>query len=175
MGNEDQIYDHTEHKQKVTSLEHKASFTVGAVDQVEGSEQACPGQGCSSSEPNCLPTKETVDEASQKHSSTLNVRTKVLDRRRTVSEGYCPDDSQPRDDNLHLSGLVRVESSPPRIEQKERSLEECKLMLKQSVCCNWISCILSNSEQMTFLLLHLNILSLSICKSCCSLCTCISS
>lgn len=167
LDNEDRIYDHAEQK------EHKVSFTVGVVDQVEGSEQACSGQNTdkqgpsalfpelknaseksmasekvagTSSELNCLPIKETVDGELKKDSSGLNVRTKVFDRRRTVSEGHYPDDNQSSDDNLHLPGLVRVESSPPRIERKERSLEECKLMLKQSVSYNVISCFVSYSE-----------------------------
>ena len=44
MDNEDRIYDHVEHKQKLTSLDHKATFTVGVTDQVEGSEQVCSNQ-----------------------------------------------------------------------------------------------------------------------------------
>lgn len=165
LDNEDRIYDHAEQK------EHKVSFTVGAVDQADGSEQACSSQNTdkqgpsallselknaseksmasekvagTSSELNCLPRKETVDGDLKKDSltSAVNVKTKVFDRRRTVSEGHCPDDNQPSDDNLQLPGLIRVESSPPRMEHKERSLEECKLTLKQSVCRTLISCLL---------------------------------
>lgn len=160
MDNEDRIYDRVEHKQKVTSLEHKASFTVGVTDQVEGSEQACSSQetnkqGSSApflknaseksmaskkiirtrSELNHLPRIETLDEAFQKDSSGVDMRLKVLDRRRTVSEGHCANDCQTSDDNQHPQGLIREDSSPPRMEHKDQSLEECKLMLKQPVCC----------------------------------------
>lgn len=157
MDNEDRIYDHVEHKQKLTSLDDKATFTVGVTDQVEGSEQVrlsqeTNKQGSSAvllknasaksmaskkvtrTRPDfChLPRIESVDETFEKESS--DVRTKVLDRRRTVSEGDCANDRQTSDDNRHPEGIIRVDSSPPRMEHKERSLEECKLMLKQSVC-----------------------------------------
>lgn len=164
MFNEDAFYDHAEQKHKVASVEHKASFTVGTVDQVEGSEQACLShhntdeQGPAvlfsdqtndsiksmasekgaktSSELNSFPRTESVDGEFEKPSSAV-AKTKALDRRRTVSEGHCPDESQTSDDSLRIPGLaVRVESSPPRMEHKERSLEECKLILKQSVCCS---------------------------------------
>lgn len=160
MDNEDRIYDHVEHKQKLTSLDHKAPFTVGVTDQVEGSEQACSSQeknkqGPSSalflkngsaksmaskkitrprSDFSCLPRIESVDEAFEKDSSGVDVRTKVSDRRRTVSEGDRANDCQMSDNNQHPEGLIRADSSPPAVHQ-ERSLEECKLMLKQSVCC----------------------------------------
>lgn len=159
MDNEDRIYDHVEHKQKLTSLDHKASFTVGVTDQVEGSDQACSSQEKNKQGPNSalflknaaksmaskkvtrtrsdfshLPRIESVDEAFEKDSSGVDVRTKVLDRRRTVSEGDCANDCQMNDDDHHPEGLIRADSSPPAVHQ-ERSLEECKLMLKQSVCC----------------------------------------
>ena len=164
MDNEDAFYDHPGQKHKVTSSEHKASFTVGTVDQVEGSGQAClrhqntDEQGPAalfsdrtndsiksmasekvartSSELNSLPKIETVDGEFEKPSSAV-VKTKAFDRRRTVSEGHCPDDSQTSDNSLRIPGLVRV----------ERSLEECKLILKQSVCCPEISCFLSIAKQ----------------------------
>ena len=158
MDNEDRIYDHVEHKQKLTSLDHKAYFTVGVADQVEGSEQACPSQQTNKQGPSALflknaspksmaskkvtrtrsdlshlPRLESVDEAFEKDSSDVDLRMKVLDRRRTVSEGDCANDCQMSDDNQHPEGLTRVDSSPPAVYQ-ERSLEECKLMLKQPVC-----------------------------------------
>ena len=157
MDNEDRIYDHVEHKQKLTSLDHKATITVGVTDQVEGSEQVCSSQETNKQGPSALLLKnasaksmaskkvtrtrsdfchllriESVDETFEKESS--DVRTKVLDRRRTVSEGDCANDCQMSDDNRHPEGIIRVDSSPPRMEHKGRSLEECKLMLKQSVC-----------------------------------------
>jgi len=160
MDNEDRIYDHLEHKQTWTSSEHKALFTVGLTDQVEGSEQARSSQETNKQGPSalylknkrdkstvskkvtrprsdfiCLPSLESVDEAFEKDSTGVNVKTKVLERRRTVSEGDCANDCQMSEDNQHPQGLIRLESSPPRMEHKERSLEECKLMLKQSVCC----------------------------------------
>lgn len=159
MDNEDRIYDHVEHKQTRTSSEHKALFTVGLTDQVEGSEQARSSQETNKQGPSalylknkrdkstvskkvtrprsdfiCLPSLESVDEAFEKDSTGVNVKTKVLERRRTVSEGDCANDCQMSEDNQHPQGLIRLESSPPRMEHKERSLEECKLMLKQSVC-----------------------------------------
>ena len=174
MDNEDTFYNDAEQKHKVMSMEHKASFTVGTVDQVEGSEQACLSHhntnergpaalfsdqtndsvksvasetgAKTSSALNSFPKLETVDGEFEKPSSAV-VRTKALDRRRTVSEGHCPDDSQTSDDSLRIPGLVRVESSPTRIEHKERSLEECKLILKQSVCCSDISCFLSIAKR----------------------------
>ena len=160
MDNEDRIFDHVEHKQKLTSLDHKATFTVGVTDQVEGSEQVCPSQQTKKQGPSALflkttsvksmaskkvsrtrsdfcrlLRKESVDETFEKESSGVDVRAKVLDRRRTVSDGDCANDFQMSDDNQHPEGIARVDSSPPRMEHKERSLEECKLMLKQSVCC----------------------------------------
>ena len=160
MDNEDRIYDHVEHKQKTISQDRKAFFTVGLADQVEGSDQACSSQatnrqGTSAlflkntceksmaskkvtrtrSDFSRLPRIESVDEAFEKDSTDVDVKTKVLDRRRTVSEGDCANDCQMSDDNQHPQELPRVDSSPPRMENKERSLEECKLMLKQSVCC----------------------------------------
>lgn len=159
MDNEDRIYDHVEHKQTRTSSEHKALFTVGLTDQVEGSEQARSSQETNKQGPSalylknkrdkstaskkvtrprsdfiCLPSLESVDEAFEKDSTGVNVKMKVLERRRTVSEGDCANDCQMSEDNQHPQGLIRLESSPPRMEHKERSLEECKLMLKQSVC-----------------------------------------
>lgn len=159
MDNEDRIYDHVEHKQTRTSSEHKALFTVGLADQVEGSEQARSSQETNKQGPSalylknkrdkstvskkvtrprsdfiCLPSLESVDEAFEKDSTGVNVKMKVLERRRTVSEGDCANDCQMSEDNQHPQGLIRLESSPPRMEHKERSLEECKLMLKQSVC-----------------------------------------
>lgn len=157
MDNEDRIYDHVEHKQKLTSLDHKATFTVGVTDQVEGSEQVCSNQKTKKQGPSALflkntsaksvasklvtrprsdfcplPRIESVDETFEKESSDAVVRRKLLDRRRTVSEGDCANDCQMNDDNQHPEGIIRVDSSPPRMELKERSLEECKLMLKQS-------------------------------------------
>lgn len=159
MDNEDRIYDHVEHKQKLTSLDHKTTFIVGITDQVEGSEQVCSSQETNKREPSALflkntsaknvaskkvtrprsdfcrlPRIESVDETFGKESSDVDVRMKVLDRRRTVSEGDCANDCQMSDDNRHPERIIRVDSSPPRMEHKECSLEECKLMLKQSVC-----------------------------------------
>ena len=159
MDNEDRIYDHVEHKQKTISQDRKAFITVGLTDQVEGSDQACSSQvtnrqGTSAlflkntcekrmaskkvtrtrSDFSRLPRIESVDEAFEKDSTDVDVKTKVLDRRRTVSEGDCANDCQISDDNQHPQELPRVDSSPPRMEHKERSLEECKLILKQSVC-----------------------------------------
>ena len=172
MDNEDRIYDHVEQKQKVTSLEHKVSFTVGTEDQVEDCEQACSSQNTDQQETsalftelknaseksmtsqkvvrtksdlNSLSRKGRIDEEFQKDSS--GGRMKVLDRRRTVSEGHCPDDScESSDDSLHLPGLIRIDSSPPRMEHKERSLEKCKRMLKQPVRHALIACFLSKSD-----------------------------
>lgn len=160
MDSEDRIYDHIEHKQTLTSSEHKAFFTVGLTDQVEGSEQTRSRQETNKQGPSalflknkhdkstvskkvtrprsdfsCLPSLESVDEAFEKDSTGVDVKKKVLERRRTVSEGDCANDCQMSEDNQHPQGLMRLESSPPRMEHKERSLEECKLKLKQSVCC----------------------------------------
>ena len=159
MDNEDRIYDHVEHKQNLTSLDHKALFPVGVTDQVEGSEQVCSSQEKNKHGPSSalflknanaksvaskkvtrtrsdfshLPRKESVDEAFEKDFSGVDVRRKVLDRRRTVSEGDCANDCQINGDNQHPEGLIRADNSPPAVHQ-DRSLEECKLMLKQSVC-----------------------------------------
>ena len=124
MDNEDRIYDHVEHKQKLTSPDDKATFPVGVTDQVEGSEQVRLSQETNKQGSSAVPLKnasaksmaskkvtrtrsdfchlpriESVDETFQKESS--DVRTKVLDRRRTVSEGDCANDHQTSDDNQH--------------------------------------------------------------------------
>lgn len=77
-------------------------------------------------------TKE-LSEVTWKDSSIHGLRTKVL-RRRTVSEGYGCNESS--DDNLQSEETSISRSSPPRREYKERSLEECKTILKQLVCIN---------------------------------------
>lgn len=140
LYSEDIIHDHMEQKPKGTSLEHQASFTVG-TDQIEGCEQelnkaseksmASEKVAVTRSEPEFFSRNGTVDKAHEKDSQVPTTRIKVLDRRRTVSEGDCHSDCQSSNDSLHPPELVREDSSPPRMEYKERSLEECKLMLKQ--------------------------------------------
>ena len=144
-----------EQKPKGTSLEHQASFTVG-MDQIEGCEQelnkaseksiASEKVAVTRSEPECFSRNGTVDKAHEKDSQVPTTRIKVLDRRRTVSEGDCHSDCQSSNDSLHPPELVREDSSPPRIEYKERSLEECKLMLKQPVCLTLVVCYLTLSD-----------------------------
>lgn len=55
-------------------------------------------------------------------------------RRRTVSEGHGCNESS--DDNLQSEEVSISRTSPSRREYKERSLEECKTIFKQSVCIN---------------------------------------
>ncbi|XP_068752576.1 3-hydroxy-3-methylglutaryl-coenzyme A reductase-like isoform X2 [Montipora capricornis] len=64
--------------------------------------------------------------------SNIELRSMVLSRRRTLSEGNGPSECQSRDDYLLVPALERSKSNPPRLEIKERSLEECKSVLKQS-------------------------------------------
>lgn len=77
-------------------------------------------------------TKE-FSEVTWKDSSVHGLRTKVL-RRRTVSEGHGCNESS--DDNLQSEEVSISRTSPSRREYKERSLEECKTIFKQSVCIN---------------------------------------
>lgn len=67
-----------------------------------------------------------------KDSSVHGLRTKVL-RRRTVSEGHGCNESS---DDLPSEEASISRSSPSKREYKERSLEECKTIFKQSVCIN---------------------------------------
>lgn len=73
-------------------------------------------------------TKE-FSEVTWKDSSVHGLRTKVL-RRRTVSEGHGCNESS--DDNLQSEEVSISRTSRSRRDYKERSLEECKTIFKQS-------------------------------------------
>lgn len=67
--------------------------------------------------------------------SSGSQRSGLLERRRTVSEGdgfselFCFSE-----DSVLMSECVKKNSSTPTLENRERSLEECKAVLKQAVC-----------------------------------------
>ena len=141
---EDRFYDQVEKKPKIMVADHKVSPTISTTEQVDGSHPAASAsfeelkharektimseKGAGEGHPGL---KKTMSEASRKDCSLLGTRTKVLERRRTVSEGHCSNEYQSSDDSL---AEIRSDSQPPRMEHRERSLEECKSILNQSVC-----------------------------------------
>lgn len=157
---EEKIYDQVEKKPRIIVSGNKVSSAEDCIDQLDGYHQASSSQNtdkqalCASFKElnhtsertiasenssrtrpglNSLSRTKTMNEAYWKDSS-ISLKNKVLERRRTVSEGHCSNDCQPNEDSLHPPEVIRTNSSPPRVEHKERSLEECKAILKQSVC-----------------------------------------
>ncbi|PFX34975.1 3-hydroxy-3-methylglutaryl-coenzyme A reductase-like isoform X1 [Stylophora pistillata] len=136
LYNEDRMHEHVEQ----THIEARASNTT--VTDIQGGEQESDKSSEESlasektaetrSEPVCLSRKEAIKEENQEQSQKLSsiTKLKVHDRRRTVSEGHCSV-CYSSDDIKHPLALARLDSSPPIAEYKERSMEECKLMLKQ--------------------------------------------
>ena len=152
---EETIYDQVEKKPRVMVSDHKASSAEDSTDQLDShcqntdkqalcasfqelnhaSERCIASEDSSRIRPglNSLSRIKTMSEASWKDSS-VSLKNKVLERRRTVSEGHYSNECHPSDDNLHPPEVTRTISSPPRVEHKGRSLEECKVILKQPVC-----------------------------------------
>lgn len=136
MYSGDRMHEHVEQ----THMEPQESFIThtdidrSEQESVKSSEESIASEKTAEtrSEPVCLPRKEAVEEENQEQSQDLSSRTKleVRDRRRTVSEGHCSE-CHSSDDAKCSPVLVRLDSSPPRVEYKARTLEECKLMLKQ--------------------------------------------
>ena len=65
---------------------------------------------------------------------SVSQRSGLLERRRTVSEGDGFSEFCFSEDSVLMSECVKNNSSTPTLENRERSLEECKAVLKQSVC-----------------------------------------
>ena len=129
------IYDQVDKKPKILVSKLVPSASVNSIDQVHASQQASSSQTVDKqsklndeSEKNSLSRTKTMSKAFWKNSS---LNSKVLGRRRTVSEGHCYEESS--DDSLP-GEILNTVSSSPKVEYKERSLEECKKILKQSVC-----------------------------------------
>ena len=148
---EEKIYDQVEKKPRIIVTDNKVSSAEDCFDQLDGCRQACSSQNtdkqalCASfkelnltsersiaSENSSRTRTKTMNEAYWKESS-ISLKNKALERRRTVSEGHLSNECQPSEDSLHPPEVMRTNSSPPRVEHKERSLEECKAILKQSV------------------------------------------
>lgn len=158
MYSGDRMHEHVEQ----THMEPQESFIThtdidrSEQESVKSSEESIASEKTAEtrSEPVCLPRKEAVEEENQEQSQDLSSRTKleVRDRRRTVSEGHCSE-CHSSDDAKCSPVLVRLDSSPPRVEYKARTLEECKLMLKQPVC---LSLFFSKPELQDYFLLLAN-------------------
>ena len=155
---EDRIHDQVEKKPRIVVSDHKLSSTVDSVDQVDSSHQAYLSKNthklaqCASfqelkhsseksiaSEKGVRTRIQTVSEASWKDSDSVDMRTEVLGRRRTVSEGHCYAECQSIDDTVYMPEIKTTVNSPPTTEH--RSLEECKSILKQSVCEPLVLCL----------------------------------
>lgn len=65
---------------------------------------------------------------------SVTLRSRLLERRRTVSEGDGFNECCSSEDNVFMSECMKNNSSTTTLENRERSLEECKAILKQLVC-----------------------------------------
>ena len=132
------MHEHVEqtHVEAQTSNTTVTDIQGGEQESDKSSEESLASEKTAEtrSEPVCLSRKEAIKEENQERSQKLSsiTKLKVHDRRRTVSEGHCSE-CYSSDDIKHPLALARLDSSPPIGEYKERSLEECKLMLKQPV------------------------------------------
>ena len=138
---EDKMYDQVEKMPRLKEMDHKVSYGEDSSDQVDGNHQSCSSQNVDNFQRSIASNNGGIRRPGNKHlsrmktiseASSINIKTKLIDRRRTVSEGHCANESQSSDDNR--PEVIRTDSSPPRMEHKERNLDECKTILKQSVC-----------------------------------------
>lgn len=138
---EDKMYDQVEKMPKLKEMNHKEFYGEDSSDQVDGNHQSCSSQNVDNFQKSIASDNGVNRRPGHKHlsrmmtiseTSNINIKPKLIDRRRTVSEGHCANECQSSDDNR--PEVTRTDTSPPRMEHKEHSLDECKTILKQSVC-----------------------------------------
>ena len=154
------------HEERVLSPNHKAKFVVGGSDQIEGSDQISTSEAfplylgleystqkniasgnvgrpqCESKDLVMVASKGNISEGSeQKDNNTIYNPQLTLDRERISSEKQsqssgviCESSRVISENQLKISW---IDKSPKRMGCKQRSLVDCKSLLKETVrACN---------------------------------------